>query len=83
MHPQGAPSALGEHVEVAACLGGLDDTEARAVPRDRQILVVFRGDLQEHAGVRASFVSLAGRVQEARAEADAGRDLAAVAQKEA
>ena len=36
---------------------------------------VVAGDLQEDAAVRAALVGLPGRVQEARAEAETGRDL--------
>ena len=75
---QGATAALGEHREVAAGLRRLDDAEGVALPRHGQIAGVVGRDLQEHALVRAALVGLAGRVQEARPEADAGGDVGAI-----
>src|SRR5947208_989867 len=76
---QRAPAALGEHVEIAARLRRLDDAKARLLAWHRQILGIIRSDLQEHAAVGAAFVGLPGRMQEARAEFGAGRDVTLVA----
>ena len=83
MHAKRTPAALGEHVEIAARLRRLDDAEACLLARHRQILGIVGRDLQEHAAVGSALVGLAGRVQEARPETDAGRDLLAVAQQRA
>ena len=74
MHPQRAPAAFGQHVEIAARLRRLDDTERRLLAGHRQILRVIGGDLQEHAAVGPALVGLSGRMQEARSELGAGRD---------
>src|SRR5262245_38295745 len=76
---KGAPAALGEHGEVAARLGGLDDAEREVPAGNREVGCVVSGDLQEDAAVRAALVGLAGRVEEARAEADGRGGLRAVA----
>ena len=47
-------------------------------PGHGQVVGVVAGDLQEHARVRPALVGLAGRVQEAGPEADAGRRSRAV-----
>ena len=74
MDAQRAAVALDEHLEIAARLRRLDDAERVALAGHRQVRGVVAGDLQEDAGVGAALVGLAGRVQEARAEAEAGRD---------
>src|SRR5262245_31372254 len=78
---EGAAAALGEHGEVASGLGGLDDAEREVPSGDGEVGRVVGGDLQEDAAVRAALVGLAGRVQEARAEADAGRGPRSVAER--
>ena len=79
MDAQRAPAALGQHLEVAARLGRLDDAEGVLLARHRQVVRVVAGDLQEDAAVRPALVGLAGRVQEARPEAEAGGDALPVA----
>ena len=84
MHAQRAAAALGQHLEIAARLRRLDDAEAcTSAPAPAGRAGVVAGDLQEHAGVRPALVGLAGRVQEARPEAEAGRDPLAVADQPA
>ena len=63
-------AALGEHREVAARLRRLDDAEGVRCPGTARSRGVVAGDLQEHARVRSALVGLAGRVQEARPEAE-------------
>src|SRR5579875_1787717 len=75
MHAQGAPSAFGQHVEIAARLRRLHDGKPVAMAGNGQILGVLAGDLQEHAAVRPALVRLPGGVQEARAEAHARRHM--------
>src|SRR5262249_25673276 len=71
MYPKRASSALSQHLEITARLGGFDDAERVFLPRHRQINRVVTCDLQKHAGVRPAFVGLAGGVKEPRAKADA------------
>src|SRR5438477_486413 len=78
-----APAALAEHAEIAARLRRFDHAEAVLRSGHGQILRVVAGDLQEHAAVGPALVRLAGRVQETRAEADAGRRLRPVAHERA
>src|SRR5579863_9804111 len=49
VHAQRAPAAVGENLEVAPRLGGLDDPEGVFLPRHRQIVRIITRDLQEHA----------------------------------
>src|ERR1700733_9618664 len=79
MDAQHPPAALGEDAEIAACLCRLDHPEGIFLPRHRQILRVRTGDLQDHTAVRPALVDLTGRMQEARAEAETGRDFLLVA----
>src|SRR5436309_6987658 len=78
VHPQRAAAPLLEHLEVAAGLRRLHHSERVCLSRHRQIRRVVAGDLQEDPRARAALVGLAGRVKEARAEADAGGDLVSV-----
>ncbi len=78
-----APAALGEHLEIAARLRRLDNAEGVFLARHRQILGVVAGDLQEHTAVRAALIGLPGRMQKARAKAEAGRAFKPVADRQA
>ena len=51
-------------------------------PGTGEILGVVGGDLQEHAAVGPALVGLAGRMQEARPEFGAGRDMLLVAHRQ-
>src|SRR3981189_1162678 len=83
MDAQDTPVALGQHLEVAARLRRLDNTEGVFLVRHLDIGEVVAGDLQEHAGVRAAFVSLPRRMKKSRPEGEAGRDALAVADQDA
>ena len=52
-------------------------------PGTGEIGGIVAGDLQEDAAVRSALVGLAGRMQEARPEAEAGRHALAVADHDA
>src|SRR4051812_44599890 len=75
---EGTAAAVGEDLEVAPGLRGLDYAEGVAMAGDGEVDGIVAGDLQEHARVGAAFVGLAGRVQEARAEAERRCDVARI-----
>src|SRR5258708_16041369 len=76
MDAQRAAAAFGQHVEIAACLGGLDHAEASLLAGHRQIDPIVRGDLHEYAAVGPALVSRTGGMHETRAEFASGRDTA-------
>ena len=71
--------AFHQHREITAGLRGLDDPKAVGMTGHVDVGRVVAGDLQEHAGIRAAFVGLPGRMLEARSEAEAGRGAGLVA----
>ena len=75
MHPQHAPVAFGQHLEIAARLRRLDDTEAVFLPRHVEIDGVITCDLEEYAAVGTAFIGLPGGMQEPRTEAETRGDL--------
>src|SRR6185295_17098667 len=79
VHAQGAAVALGKHLEVAPRLRGFDNAEGIFLPRHRNVYLIVASDLQEDATVRPALVCLSCGVQEARAEAETGRNALAVA----
>src|SRR3981189_1351132 len=79
MHPQRTAAALGQHVEIAACLSSLDHAESGLLTGYREIFGVIGGDLQKYAAVRAALISLAGGMQKTWAAFGAGRAMALVA----
>src|ERR1022692_565991 len=81
MDAEGPPPAVRQHLEIAARLGGLHRAERVRLARDREIVGIVAGDLQEHAAVRPALVGLSGGVQEARSEAETGGHLLPVAHR--
>src|SRR6266702_5152518 len=71
--------AIGKNGEIAARLGGLDDAKGEFLARDRNIGSIIAGELEKNAGVRTALVGLAGGVEKARAEAEAGGGFLGVA----
>ena len=51
MEPQNPAPALGQHLEIAARLGRLDDAEGVLLAGNWEIVGVVAGDLQEDAAV--------------------------------
>src|ERR1700716_2077430 len=79
--PGNPPAAGPERSQVAEGLRVDQRAEGVGLARDRQIDVPFGvGRLEEHPGVGAPLVELAGRVEEAGAEADGGGDAVAIPQ---
>ena len=72
---QQSAAVLAQHANVAASLDGFNDREANVPHRDLKINAGVGGDLQNNAAVRARLVGLSGRMQKARAEAQAGRHV--------
>src|SRR5947209_15601165 len=72
MHAKCASLALDQHAEIAAGLCCLYHTERITLARNRKVVCIVAGNLQEDAGVWAAFISLPGGMQEAWTEAEAG-----------
>ena len=79
MDTQRAPTALHQHLEIAARLRRLHHAEAVGMAGHVDIGRIVAGDLQEHAGIRPAFVGLPGRMLEAGSEAEAGGGVGSVA----
>src|SRR5689334_8657423 len=81
MNSERPAASIGKHLEVTTSLGGFYNAEAVLLPGHRQVVRVITSDLKKDAAVRPAFVGLPGRVQEARAEAETGRNLLRVANR--
>jgi hypothetical protein len=79
MHSQRAAVAREQHLEVAAGLCGLDESERVRLAGHGNVDTVVARDHEVHAGVRSALVRLTGRVQEPRAELEARRNAPSVA----
>src|SRR5438270_2625581 len=79
MHPDGAPPAFVQHLEIASRRRIDHCAETVFASGYRDVDTMVAGDLKEDAGVRTALIGLAGRMQKAWSEADAGRDPFAVA----
>src|SRR6266403_916405 len=73
VHAQRPALAVGQNLEIAPSLCCLYYSESVLLPGNRQVLGVVAGDLQEHAAIRAAFISLSSRVQKTRSKAEARR----------
>src|SRR6202035_6201155 len=71
--------AIGEHGEVAARLGGLDDAKGEFLTGDGNIGGVIAGKLEKDAGIRAALIGLASGMEKAGTEAEAGGGFFGVA----
>ena len=69
MNPQGAPSAVCQYLKIPPRLCRFHDSKRVFLSRYRQLHRIVTSDLQKYARVWASFVSLSGRVQKSRTEA--------------
>src|SRR5258708_26610487 len=79
MNAQRAAIAIREHGEIATRLGGFDDAKGEFLPGNGNVGGVIASELEKDAGVRATLVSLAGGMEKARAEAEAGSGFFGVA----
>ena len=79
MHPQCPSATVGEHLEIPARLGCLDDSERVFLSWNRQFDGVAAGYLQKHSAVWSAFVSLSSGVEKARTEAQTGRHVLLIA----
>src|SRR5262245_32480065 len=82
MRTQNATTAFTQHLEVAASLRGFHDAKARAMSWNGKILGVVAGDLKKNAAVGTTLVRLSGRMQEARAKANASGDANSIPHRE-
>src|SRR5579872_1417997 len=73
MHAQSTPSAIRQHLEVAARLRRFYDAKRVLLSRHRQFHRVVARDLQKDSGIRTTLVSLSGRMQKTRTESQACR----------
>jgi len=64
--PNHAPAAFREGVEVAECLCLLENAERVRLTWNREICLIIRDNLEEHACVRTTLVKLSGRMQKPR-----------------
>ncbi len=69
MNPQSAALAFNQHLKIAARLRCLYHAESVFLLRHLQVFCFIAGNLQEHAGIRAAFVSLTRAMKKARTEA--------------
>src|ERR1700758_2074500 len=81
MHAQCPATTFCEHLEISTSLRRFDNSERIFLARHRQVLGIVTGDLQKDPRIRPAFVSLPRGVQEARTEAEAGRDMFLVAER--
>src|SRR6266700_1656751 len=72
MHPDGAPPAFVQHVEIASRRRIDHGAEAVIAAGHRNVEPMVGSDLEEDSGVRPALIGLAGRMQEARTETNAG-----------
>ena len=79
VHAQRSPLAVGQNLEVASSLCRFHHSESVLLSGNRQVLSIVACDLQEHAAVGATFISLSGGVQKTRPEAEARRHMFAIA----
>src|SRR5260370_40814207 len=79
MHAQRTAAALGQHVEIATGLRGLDHAESSLLTGYREILRVIGGDLQKYAVVWTALISLTGGMQKTWTKFGTSGDMAVVA----
>src|SRR5260221_11418877 len=79
MHAQRTAAALGQHVEIATGLRGLDHAESSLLTGYREILRVIGGDLQKYAVVWTALISLSGGIQKTWTKFGTSGDMAVVA----
>ena len=75
MHSERSPASLFEDGEISCGLRRDDHSKGVFLARNREILRVVGGDLQENASIRATFIVLSGGVEEAWAETETGGHL--------
>ena len=79
VYSQNRPLSLSQYIEVASGLCRFDDAERVLLAGHRNIDHVVTRDLKEHPRVRSALVRLTRRVQESRAESEAGGDVLPIA----
>src|SRR5471030_1621762 len=79
MNAQRTPSALVKNVEISLGLRGLDHAKSIRMTGDVDVSRIIARDLQKHAGIRTTLVSLTSRMLEARTKTKAGSCLRSIA----
>src|ERR1041384_8504516 len=83
MYAQGATAPFRQYGKITACLRRLDDAEGILLSGHGEVSRIITGEVQEHAAVRAAFVSLSGRMQKTRAETQASSHFFGIAHRHA
>src|SRR5260221_12520673 len=78
MHAQRTAAALGQHVEIATGLRGLDHAESSLLTGYREILRGIGGDLQKYAVVWTALISLTGGMQKTWTKFGTSGDMAGI-----
>src|SRR5271156_2105648 len=81
MHAEGTPSALGQHLKIAASLRGFYHAESVLLFGHRQFQRIVASHLQKYSGIRTAFVRLPRRMQKTRSKAQAGGHVLPVADR--
>src|SRR5262245_23920246 len=79
MDSQPTTAAVAQHREIALGLRRLYDPERVLLTGHRHVFRIVAGDLNEDSVGWPTLVGLAGRMEEARTEAEAGRSLGSIA----
>src|SRR5689334_20091926 len=79
MHAQGAAIAFSKHLKVSASLRHLYHTKGKLLSWNGKVKRIIARNLQKYAGVWTALVRLTCRVQESRAETEAGCGALSVA----
>jgi len=83
MNPERAAVSFGEHLKIPACLCSFHHSESVFLAGHPEVGCIVACELEEHAGIGASLVCLAGGVQKTRAETQTGCHTFSVANGEA
>src|SRR5579864_291550 len=79
MHPQRAPIAFAQNLEISSRLSRFYHAKGKFLPRNRNVDGIVAGYLKEDSRIGTTFICLSGRVQETRPETKAGRNSLSLA----
>lgn len=81
MNSQRPAIAAREHLKIPSGLGRFHRAKRILLARDGQLDRVVTRDLQEHTGIRAAFIGLAGGMEKPGSEPETGRDATRIADR--